>query len=130
MLSSISPGPAAQWRALPDRFPPVSTVQRCFYAWRDNGLLKTINFHLVAEARLTLGREASPSASVIDSQSAKATDVPVCVATKPAGRSKAASAISSLIPRGHLVGLTVHTADIQDRDGAVGVIASIRQLYP
>lgn len=31
---------------------------------------------------------------------------------------------------GHLVRLTVHTADIQDRDGAVGVIGSIRQLYP
>ena len=31
---------------------------------------------------------------------------------------------------GHLVGLTVHTADIQDRDGAVGVITSVRQLYP
>ena len=30
----------------------------------------------------------------------------------------------------HLVGLTVHTADIQDRDGAVSVIASIRRLYP
>ena len=31
---------------------------------------------------------------------------------------------------GHLLGLTVHTADIQDRDGAVGVISSIRRLYP
>ena len=31
---------------------------------------------------------------------------------------------------GHLVGLTVHTADIQDRDGAIGVIASIRRTYP
>jgi hypothetical protein len=31
---------------------------------------------------------------------------------------------------GHLVGLQVHAADIQDRDGAVGVVASIRYLYP
>ena len=31
---------------------------------------------------------------------------------------------------GHLVALQVHPADIQDRDGAVGVIASIRRLYP
>ncbi len=30
----------------------------------------------------------------------------------------------------HLVGLQVHPADVQDRDGAVGVIASIRRLYP
>ncbi|TJX51871.1 MAG: transposase, partial [Mesorhizobium sp.] len=33
-------------------------------------------------------------------------------------------------PRGIWVGLMVHPADIQDRDGAVRVIASIRQLYP
>jgi len=31
---------------------------------------------------------------------------------------------------GHLVGLQVHAADIQDRDGAVGTLASIRRLYP
>ena len=31
---------------------------------------------------------------------------------------------------GHLVGLQVHQADIQDRDGAVGVLSSIRSLYP
>src|ERR1700682_275039 len=50
------------WRMLPEDFPPVSTVQRYFYAWRDSGLWKTINhFHLMA-LRLTAGREASPSA--------------------------------------------------------------------
>ena len=31
---------------------------------------------------------------------------------------------------GHLVGLIVHIASIQDRDGAVAVLASIRRLYP
>ena len=31
---------------------------------------------------------------------------------------------------GHLVGLRVHPADIQDRDGAVEVLTSIRALYP
>ncbi|PBC04106.1 hypothetical protein CK220_10595 [Mesorhizobium sp. WSM3860] len=60
-----------QCRALPDRFPPAPTVQRYFYAWRNNGLRKT-NFHLVAAA---LGREASPSAGIIESQSAKTTEV-------------------------------------------------------
>ena len=32
-----------QWRALADRFPPVSTVQRYFYRWRDDGTLRRIN---------------------------------------------------------------------------------------
>jgi transposase len=36
-----------QWRALPDAFPPYSTVQRHFYAWRDAGLFERINHLLV-----------------------------------------------------------------------------------
>jgi hypothetical protein len=54
---------------LPKCFPPVSTVRGYFYAWRDSGLLATINHLLVMAAREQAGREASPSAGVIDSQS-------------------------------------------------------------
>ena len=60
-----------QWSLLPQDFPPPSTVQRYFYDWRDSGLLATINHHLETTARELEGREASPSAGVIDSQSVK-----------------------------------------------------------
>lgn len=60
-----------QWRMLPNDFPPPSTVQRYFYQWRDSGLLRTINHHLVMGARDLEGREASPSAGAVDSQSVK-----------------------------------------------------------
>ncbi len=56
-----------QWRMLPKDFPPVSTVQGYFYDWRDSGLLQTIRFALAMETRELEGREASPSAGVIDS---------------------------------------------------------------
>jgi transposase len=63
------------WRMLPPGlFPPVSTVQRWFYIWRDNGLWRAINHELVMMVRLAEGREACPSACVIDSQSAKTTE--------------------------------------------------------
>ena len=52
---------------LPNDFPPPSTVQRYLYYWRDSGLLRTMNHHLIMEARELEGREASPSAGVIDS---------------------------------------------------------------
>jgi transposase len=36
-----------QWRLLPGDFPHYSTVQRYFYAWRDDGTLQRINFELL-----------------------------------------------------------------------------------
>lgn len=62
------------WRMLPPCFPPVSTVRHWFYLWRDNGLWLTINHTLLMVAREAHGREASPSAGVIDSQSVKTTE--------------------------------------------------------
>ncbi|QKV18288.1 IS5 family transposase [Oricola thermophila] len=63
-----------QWRMLPKEFPPFTTVQNHFYDWRDNGILRSISNTLVARAREKNGREASPSAGVIDSQSAMITE--------------------------------------------------------
>ena len=63
-----------QWAMIPNDFPPSSTVQCYFYDWRDNGLLHQINHALVMAAREKEGREASPSAGVIDSQSVITTE--------------------------------------------------------
>src|SRR5580700_9289011 len=63
-----------QWRMLPKDFPPFTTVQGYFYDWRDNGLFEKINFELLLQAREAAGREASPSAGVIDTQSVKTTE--------------------------------------------------------
>src|SRR5262249_5996964 len=56
------------------RVPPVSTVQGYFYRWRDDGTWERINHALIMAAREAAGRQASPSAGVIDSQSVKTTE--------------------------------------------------------
>jgi transposase len=72
-----------QWRMLPKDFPPFTTVQGYFYDWRDDGLFEKINFELLLQAREAAGREASPSAGVIDSQSVKTTESDLTPSPRP-----------------------------------------------
>ena len=62
------------WRLLPNDLPPRSTAFRWFATWRDSALFETINYALVVVDRERIGREASPTAVVLDSQSVKTTE--------------------------------------------------------
>src|ERR671917_1790236 len=59
------------WRLIPKDLPPRTTVYRWFAQWRDTGLFERINHRLVMADRERVGRDPSPSAAVIDSQSVK-----------------------------------------------------------
>jgi transposase len=119
-----------QWRAIPKGFPPYSTVQGYFYAWSRGGLLAHINHVLVMALREKDGREASPTAGVIDSQSVKTTESAGPRGFDAGKKIKGRKRHIVTDTQGNLVGVHVHPADIQDRDGAPGTLASIRALCP
>jgi transposase len=119
-----------QWRALPKEFPPYSTVQRYFYAWRDTGRWQKIVTALVRRARRKLGRRPRPTAAVVDSQSAPTTQ---------AGGPRGYDAGKRIYGRkrhivtdtnGLLLAVHVHPANVQDCHGAVPLLERLRLRFP
>ncbi len=77
-----------QWRHLPPppAFPPWSTVYGYFRAFLATGVWESMRHHLAVMLREREGREASPTAAIIDTQSVKATEKGALAAgTPPSG---------------------------------------------
>jgi transposase len=88
-----------QWRAIPKDLPPRSTVHGYFDLWAYDGTLDRIHHLLYVKCREAAGREASPTAAIIDSQSVKSAEKGGVRSTRTvmmrARRSRVRSAISS-----------------------------------
>jgi transposase len=62
-----------QWDMLPHDLPPKSTVYDYFAKWRDDGTWQRMMDQLRTQVRVAAGREPTPSAASVDSQSVKTT---------------------------------------------------------
>ena len=122
------------WRYLPrESFPPRSTVYNIFRKFQCDGVWEAIWAELHMALRERMGREASPSAAVLDSQSVKSAEkgggkdgeVGYDAGKKVKGRK-----IHALVDcEGLPMRVVVHSAAIQDRDGAGFVLDKIRRRF-
>ena len=123
-----------QWRAIPRDLPPRSTLHDYFDLWSWDGTLDRIHFTLYVKCREQAGREASPTAAIIDSQSVKAAGKRgrrIDAHGYDAGKKVKGKKRHILVDtQGLLMHALVHGADIQDREGGVLVMATLFGLYP
>jgi len=118
------------WRMLPHEFPPWKTVYHYFRLWRLDGIWEHMNAALRKELRIAYGREPEPSASILDSQLIKTTETPG-VRDYDAGKKVKGRKRHILVDTiGLLLIVVVHTANIQDRDGAKLVLEQVKGTFP
>jgi len=109
-----------EWRALPADFPPWRTVYGLYQRWHARGVTIAVHDALRAAARQAAGRNAEPTAAVIDSQSVRAADtVPKATrgwdnAKKVNGRKRHIAVDTT----GLILDVVITAASVQDRVAA------------
>jgi len=110
------------WRLLPHDFPAWQTVYGYFRRWRDSGLWEKLNDALREQVRQQAEREREPSAAIMDSQSVKTSAVAGERGFDAGKKVKGRKRHILVDVLGLLLAVYVHPADIQDREGAKGLL--------
>ncbi len=116
-----------KWRAMPAGFPPWDRVYAFFRRWRDHVLVKEFHDRLRGRVRQEAGRDAEPTAGVIDSQSVKA-DAVVGADSRGFDGGKLINGRKRHVvvdTLGLLLGVMVTSADIGDRAAAKVLLAQV-----
>ncbi|MFE2686181.1 IS5 family transposase [Streptomyces mirabilis] len=120
-----------KWRAMPGDFPPWDRIYAFFRRWRDHGLVKEFHDRLRGQVREELGRDAEPTAAVIDSQSVKA-DAVVGADSRGFDGGKLINGRKRHVvvdTLGLLLGVMVTAADTGDRIAAQVLLGQVADVH-
>lgn len=116
-----------QWRMLPHDFPPWQTVYYHHRKWRLNRLWEKINRLLHQQVRQQVGREATPSAAIVDAQSVKTTLVKGERGYDAGKRVNGRKRHIVVDTMGLLLSVLVTTGNVQDKPGGKQLLTQLGQ---
>jgi len=119
-----------QWRMLPKEYPKWQLVYYYFRKWTNEGLIEEMHEWLRALCREQVNREASPSLGLIDSQSVKTSSMTGQKGYDGGKKIQGRKRHIVTDTMGFILAVVVHSADLQDREGAKLVIQELRFKYP
>ena len=119
------------WRAMPADFPAWGRVYAFFRRWREHGLVAEFHDRLRGRVRECEGREAEPSAGIIDTQSVRAAASVPAVSSGYDGGKKVPGRKRHIVTDtlGLLLVVAVTAANVGDRDAAVPLLRRLRSLH-
>jgi len=118
-----------QWDYLPHDFPPADTVYGYFRQWKNDGTWERLNDVLRRKVREAVGKTSEPTAAIIDSQAVKTTEEGGPRGFDSGKHVKGRKRHLLVDTLGLVLVAVVHTAGLQDRDGARLVFEKMREHF-
>lgn len=118
-----------QWRMLPHDLMPFDAAHRWLTTWRRNGTWDKVHDELRRQVRIRAGRQAEPTAAILDSQSIKSSEGGQQIGFDPAKKTTGRKRHLICDTLGLVLVVMVTSASVQDRPGGRAILARLVALY-